>query len=134
MQRCPVPAQTIIVADDDKTYLEMIKDVLEDEGYPRVICMVSPDVEAIAQERPTLILLDVHHSLEEEGWRLLNFIRLHRDLQDVPVIICSTNPVLLEEKGPWLAKQGCTTLEKPFRIDDLLAAVAARLGLRERSA
>lgn len=123
-----VATRTIVVTNDDADYLEMIKAILEEEGYERVVCMVRPGLEEVAHEQPMLILIDVHLGSETKAWALLDRIKLHRGLQDVPGIICSTDPRLLQAKAAWLLRQGYTTLEKPFRIEDLLAAVAARIG------
>lgn len=120
--------RTIVVADHDEQYLETIKAILEEEGYERVVCMVNPSVEEVAREKPALILIDVNFGNEPQAWGLLDRIKLDRELASVPGIICSTDPRLLTAKEASLARQGFTTLEKPFMIDDLLTAVAVHIG------
>ena len=50
----------ILVVDDDKSMVKMIKDVLEMEGY-RVFCAFDGQQALIkAQQQPDLILLDIN--------------------------------------------------------------------------
>lgn len=120
--------RTIVVTNHDGQYLEMIKEILEEEGYERIVCMLKPSVEEITKAEPALILVDVHLGNEAQAWGLLDRIKLDRELARVPGIVCSTDPRLLRAKEAWLARQGFTTLEKPFTIEDLLAAVAVHIG------
>jgi DNA-binding response OmpR family regulator len=121
--------QTIVVTNDDPTYLEMIKDLLTTEGYQSVYCIVGGGThDAIRQLEPDFILLDI--SLEQPGlgWHLLDMLRLHPATALIPIIICSTDPWLLREKNAMLRTLHCDTLEKPFDLEMLLAKISAAVG------
>jgi CheY-like chemotaxis protein len=121
--------QTIVIADDDPTYLEMIKDLLTGEGYRSVQCVVGTGtLDAIRELEPALILLDVNLEQTGVGWRLLDTLRLHPATARIPIIICSTDPWLLREKGGLLRALHCDTLEKPFDLEMLLAKISAAVG------
>ncbi len=126
--------QTIIVANDDLTYLDMIRDLLTDEGYSSVIVAHSPVAyQVICEQTPALVLLDIHVGQSDRGWKTLNYMRLNPDTAHIPVIICSTDPRLPREKEGWLREQHCDFLEKPFTFDQLLEKVSAIIGLPRNS-
>src|SRR5689334_15097095 len=111
-------SQTIVVANDDPVYLSMIKDVLIEEGYPNVHCIAGPPAfDFIQQEGPDLVLLDINITNPAQGWKVLDFLRLHRATTKIPVIVCSTDGRMLREKADMLYGMRCETLEKPFDID-----------------
>ena len=119
----------IIVADDNSIYLELIKELLIEEGYPQVHCLRSLAVfDVVRQEQPDLVILDINSAHPSEGWHLLDLLRLHPTTTNIPVIVCSTDPYILREKAAWLAEMRCDTLEKPFDLDALLDKVRSVLG------
>ena len=121
--------QTIVVANDDPMYLEMIKALLTEGGYRSVHCIVGAAThEAIGQLSPALILLDINLEHPGTGWRLFDMLRLHPATARIPIIICSTDPWLLREKEGLLRALHCDTLEKPFELEMLLAKISAAVG------
>ena len=121
--------QTIVLTNDDPTYLEMIKDLLTTEGYQSVHCIVGSGThDAIRQLEPDLILLDINLEQPGLGWHLLEMLQLHPATAPIPIIICSTDPWLLREKEAMLRTLHCDTLEKPFDLEMLLAKISAAVG------
>lgn len=121
--------QTIVVTNHDSVYLQMIEDVLNEEGYMQVFCTSADKAFAvITREQPDVILLDIHVGNEAEGWGLLDKIRLNRETKATPVIISTTDPRIAQAKAAWLQRQRCTILDKPFTIDDLLVALVPLIG------
>jgi DNA-binding response OmpR family regulator len=121
--------QTIVIANHDPTYLEMIKDILANEGYRSVHCIVGVGTHAeIRQLAPALVLLDISLDQPGQGWQLLDMLRLHPATARIPIIICSTDPWLLREKEGLLRTLHCETLEKPFDLEMLLAKISAAIG------
>jgi DNA-binding response OmpR family regulator len=122
--------QTIVIANDDPTYLEMIKELLTTEGYRSVHCIVgSGTLEAIRQLEPALVLLDINLEQSGAGWHLLDMLRGHPATARIPIIICSSDPWLIREKDALLRTLHCDTLEKPFDLELLLAKISAAVGL-----
>jgi CheY-like chemotaxis protein len=121
--------QTIVVANDDPMYLEMIKDLLTTEGYQSVHCIVGTgSLDTIRQLEPSLILLDINLAQPGTGWRLLDILRLNPTTARIPIIICSTDPWLIREKEGLLQTMHCDTLEKPFDLEMLLAKISTAVG------
>ncbi|MEN9935986.1 MAG: hypothetical protein RLZZ387_2565, partial [Chloroflexota bacterium] len=68
--------QTIVVTDDDSAFRSLVKEVMNDEGYPRVFCGGRDEgFDLIVRERPAVILLDVHGGDVAYGWKTLSRIR-----------------------------------------------------------
>jgi two-component system, OmpR family, response regulator MtrA len=121
--------QTIVITNHDPTYLELIKDMLTNEGYQSVHCIVGTGTHAaIRQFEPALVLLDISFEQPGLGWHLLDMLRLHPATTLIPIIICSADPWLLREKDGLLRTLHCDTLEKPFDLEMLLAKIHAAVG------
>jgi DNA-binding response OmpR family regulator len=121
--------QTILVADDDPTYLDLISALLADEGYQAVRCIVGVAAfDEIRNAEPDLVLLDLHSGQPPSAWHTLDLLRIHPATAKIPVIICSTDARLLKEKAERLRTLHCDTLAKPFDLELLLAKIRAAVG------
>jgi DNA-binding response OmpR family regulator len=121
--------QTILVADDDPIYLDLISALLADEGYQAVQCIVGVAAfDEIRNAEPDLVLLDLHIGQPPCAWHTLDLLRLHPAMAKIPVIICSTDARLLKEKAERLRTLHCDTLAKPFDLELLLAKIRAAVG------
>jgi DNA-binding response OmpR family regulator len=124
-----MPNQKILVTNHDPTYLEMIQDLLQLEGYLEIICVAAEAVLATAEaEQPGLILIDLHIGVAAQAWRSLDLLRLHPATTEIPIIICSTDPRLPVEKAQMLERLRCYYLEKPFNLETLLALLETIIG------
>lgn len=118
----------IAVVNDDTAFLQLMQDALEGEGYRVRLHFTTDGVEdAIARERPDLMVLDIVMDLRDAGLRLLRAIRGRRGPGDLPVIVCSADVAFLRGHAGELAALGCAVVEKPFELDALLARVAAMI-------
>jgi CheY-like chemotaxis protein len=127
-------APRIIVTDHDLAYLTLIQELLTEEGYTDVQCIVEPDVVArIEQAIPDLVLMDINPMNADCAWNNLAILRLKPSTTHIPVIICSTDGRMLREKAAWLHDVRCDTLEKPFDLEQLLAKVRLNIASPLRS-
>lgn len=119
----------IIVANDDTVFLSLMHELLQEEGYETTVIKASDEAyERICREVPDLIVLDIRIGAEQNGWLVLDLVRLNPLTAHIPVIICSTDARLLASKAEWLYEKRCDILEKPFDLNDLLKKVAAFVG------
>src|SRR5690242_20429554 len=89
--------QTILVVDEDPPYLAMVRDFLSEESYARVLCVPGDSAEeTIRRERPRLVLLDVHAAWLAWGLQLIDRLRRDPLTAAIPIVICTTNPSLVE--------------------------------------
>jgi CheY-like chemotaxis protein len=124
----PGQGQLIAVLDHSNVLLELMKDLLEEEGYKVVILHASEGAyKTLEALQPALIIIDVVLEWPDAGWRLLQVLTLNPETKDIPVIICSAATDFLRAHEGRLRELGFPVLEKPFDLDDLLAKVATAL-------
>jgi len=126
----PDPAKHhILVINDTQEVLEVMRDLLEDEGY-RVTLHSDAirDIERIREIAPDMVILDHLMGDEEYGWQIIQRLRLDRDLARLPIIVCTAAARMVRELEGHLKAKDITVVLKPFDIDDLLNAVRAALG------
>ena len=110
----------ILIVEDELHGRETLRDVLEDEGYQ--VMLASDGREAMAQlasRSASLVIMD----LRMPG---MNGTTLYDELQRSPQL--AKIPVLVTTADPTRAPLGVPTLEKPCRLDKLLALVALACG------
>ena len=116
-------ALDILVVDDEQDIRELVAGVLEDEGYATRAAANSDDtLEAIAQRRPSLVLLDVWlHGSRLGGLELLDEIK-RRD-PSLPVLVISGHGNL-DTAVAAIRRGAADFIEKPFEAERLLLMVA----------
>jgi twitching motility two-component system response regulator PilH len=119
-----VAIQTILIVDDSPTERYYLSDILTKNGFTVVVAENGEDALAkIKTERPQLILMDVVMP-GANGFQVTRAIARDPELQDVPVIICSSKNQ--ETDRIWGMRQGARDyLVKPVDADELLAKIAA---------
>jgi CheY-like chemotaxis protein len=118
----------IAVVNDDTTFLSLMKEILEDEGF-QVQLHIGGDLayQMVRETRPDLVILDIRMPNPAQGWETLDLLRLDPATTHIPVIICSADPQQLNEKGPHLESLRCRAIEKPFDLDILLSTIREML-------
>jgi CheY-like chemotaxis protein len=118
----------IIVVNDDTAFLQLMEQLLEDEGYEAEVMKSTKNaLEHIKERRPALIVLDVRINNEEAGLLLLDLITLDPETRSIPVVIASANLQALAGREDELASKGIYVIAKPFDIDDLAALIRKAL-------
>ncbi|TKD50453.1 nitrogen assimilation response regulator NtrX [Sphingomonas baiyangensis] len=112
----------ILVVDDEQDIRELVAGVLEDEGYAtRAAADSDSALEAIAQRRPSLVLLDVWlHGSRLDGLELLEEIK-RRD-PSVPVLVISGHGNI-DTAVAAIRRGAADFIEKPFEAERLLLMV-----------
>lgn len=123
------PPLRIAVINDDTAFLELMRDLLEEDGgYDAVICREWDNAHGFVKDkRPALVILDIRIGGEEHGWTILNLLTLDPETRPIPVIVCSAAIQSLHEHQELLSKYGIRALPKPFDIDMLLDTIAGML-------
>ena len=119
----------IIVVNDDTVFLELMEELLSEEGYNTLILKEGDAAyETIKQEKPALIVLDIRLSHPEGGFVVIDLLRIDPETANIPILICSAATRLIRENEARLREKQCDILMKPFNLDDLVAKVQAILG------
>ena len=116
-------AQTILVVDDEKHIVKVIRLYLEKAGYRVVTASNGRDALFIARdEKPDLIVLDIMMP-EMDGHE---FMRLHRRERNTPIIML-TAKVEPDDKVSGLKLGADDYITKPFNNNEVVARVDAIL-------
>jgi DNA-binding response OmpR family regulator len=126
------PKATILIVDDTPDSLYLLANMLAKQGY-----RVQPELNgrtALASARtapPDLVLLDIMMP-GIDGYEVCQQLKAHERTHDIPVIFIT---VLNEEgdKARAFAVGGEDYITKPFRVEEVMARIEARLALRRRN-
>jgi DNA-binding response OmpR family regulator len=118
------PTSAILVVDDDPEIRDVVRWLLEDEGWTVETASDGRDaLEQATRERPALIVLDM-------GLPILNGEEVARRLHEVyasppPIVVVSADG----RAGEKAARIGAASyLHKPFDVDELARIVRRTLG------
>jgi two-component system, OmpR family, alkaline phosphatase synthesis response regulator PhoP len=118
---------TVLVVDDEPQVAWMLQFSLEAEGYHAVTARDGRSaLEAIAEHRPQLILLDIMMPIVD-GWGVLE--QLNRMPEpDRPRVVMVSARTSVRDRDRAQALGAAAFISKPFDIDFLLGTVASLLG------
>ena len=123
-----VKQKLIALVNDDRSFLELVGDLLEEEGWTTMVLHEGNQAfEIIKRRHPDVVLLDIRMEQPDTGWRVLNLLMLDPETRTIPVVMCSADWTELETKGAWMRERGVGVLPRPFDIDDLYTAVDGAL-------
>jgi CheY-like chemotaxis protein len=115
----------ILIVDDDPSIVQMLSEVLTDEGYEVVTATQSLRAFDRAKEaHPDLILMDIMMPYLD-GLDQIKLLSLDDDLKDVPIIVITAKAHALDDIGDLRALRIVDYLYKPFEISDLLRKIEA---------
>jgi CheY-like chemotaxis protein len=115
----------IAIVDNDLSFLEMMGQLLGDEGYEPLVLDTNSDAFAIIRQRqPQLVIIELLIMDPDYSWLVLNKMRLDPQTAHIPVIISSTATDLLQRNEAHLRSKRCDILLKPFELEDLLVMVS----------
>jgi CheY-like chemotaxis protein len=121
------PGTHVLVVNDTQAILDVMRELLEDEGYRVSVSIETLDLTRIKTLAPDVIVQDLLFAgTQDAGWKFLTLARLEPDMAHIPIILCTAatevvnDPAMAEN----LNRLGVRVLLKPFNIDDLLTAMS----------
>ncbi|MBI3980238.1 MAG: response regulator [Chloroflexi bacterium] len=117
---------TVLVVEDDRSMLTLLKSALEQEGY-RVVAAgsVAGALAALRQESPDLAILDVNLP-DGTGYDLAERLRARPVPAYLPVILLTAN-VAADDRRRGLRAGADDYVTKPFDLEELLLRVQTQL-------
>ena len=116
---------TILIVDDEKDILELLKYNLEKEGYKVLTASNGTEALSAAHQHPQLIVLDVMMP-EMDGWEVCKTLRNKPETADIPVIFLTAKDSDIDEVvGLELGADDYIT--KPVKVRTFLARVKRTL-------
>src|SRR3712207_798106 len=90
----------ISVVNDNPEFLELMRDILEDERYEATtVDGDKPDaLERVRESRPDLLIIDLRMGNDTlHGWDIAQQIRQDPNFDRLPILVCSGDLVALKE-------------------------------------
>lgn len=113
-------SQPILVIDDDPLIVDLVRDILEFEGY--TVASATNGQEGLAvldQVQPALVLLDMRMPVLD-GWGFARALQARGNTTPIVVMTAA------QDAAQWAEEIGATRyVAKPFEFDDLVQAVQA---------
>jgi DNA-binding response OmpR family regulator len=113
-------SKKILVVDDNEDILEVIKDILTEDGYEAETLAYTNDIcKSVSKVNPDLVILD-YILFGINGGELCHQVKTNPATAHIPVIMVSAYPRVLSSLGNYGADD---FLAKPFMMGDLLNSV-----------
>lgn len=124
-------AQLILIINDTQVILQLFEQILTGAGYE--VSLHSYDqfsLDVVKELKPDLIISD--HSptetLEKVGWQFLQLLKMDRETEKIPVIVCTMDVMRSMQSDGHLTDKGIRVILKPFTTSEILKAVQALIG------
>ena len=117
----------VVVVDDEPHIVEVVCDVLTDEGIQATSCPHGRHaLTCIRKKEPRVLLLDVQMP-DVDGISLFLQLRADPATSTLPVIFITANAHMLDARLPDYRALGAEVLPKPFDLDALINVVERAL-------
>lgn len=120
----------ILIVDDEADIRNLVKGILEDEGYAsRLAANAAECYKQIENRAPGLIILDIWlQGSEQDGLQILSTVKSHHP--HIPIVMISGHGTI-ETAVSAIKKGAYDFIEKPFKSDRLLLMVQRALEAAE---
>ncbi|BCL78531.1 response regulator [Ktedonobacteria bacterium brp13] len=122
----------VLVINDDASILDLFKMLLEDEGYEVYASLETiENVVDVERIQPELVILDLKIGMHQEGWVMMQKLRMYPPTAKIPIILCTAALDEVSEQEATLIDKGIPVVYKPFDLEELLKAVHSVLAPEE---
>jgi DNA-binding response OmpR family regulator len=104
----------VLVINDTEEVLELFRDILTDMGHRVSSTTCAPeDLAEVTKVNPDLVILDLVFGGDVQGWRLTRKMRMSRETERVPVLVCTAATKEAWEQEGWLVANGVKVVRMP---------------------
>jgi two-component system, OmpR family, alkaline phosphatase synthesis response regulator PhoP len=122
--------EKILLADDDQEVQEIVKTILEKEGYAVTVAKDGNEtIEAVKKDKPDMIILD-YLMPGLSGVEVLKILQGSDESKNIPVLMVTAHPT---EKQRALDAGAVDFITKPVEKPDLLLRIKSVLKVRHIS-
>jgi len=82
--------KNFILISEDKNFVQVFKEHFEFAGEYKIFHLSYEEKEQIESFSPDLIILDISYENLKEGINILNFVKISKNISNVPVVIISS--------------------------------------------
>jgi|SRR5271157_1189418 len=124
----------IMVIDDEPDLVEVVKLILESDGYQVVTANGGQEaLEKMGKEMPDLVLLDIIMP-RMDGWEVFSRIRSDQKTKDIPVIMLTAKDQRIDKLIGLHVVRVDDYITKPFGRSELLASIKRILKEKQKLA
>ncbi len=117
-------AARILIINDDESILELFQMILESEGFQAAASLETiENLTEVERIQPDLIILDLKMGMQQEGWVMMQKLRMYPPTKEIPIILCTAALNEVQEQEDTLHDKGIPVIYKPFDTDELLKVV-----------
>ncbi len=119
----------IFAINGSPDFLNVIRDLFQEEGYNVTTTNFVPNsFEQVTAVQPDALIVDIVVG-QSAGWELLEQLHAGAATADIPVLVLSTSPHLLERAREQAERYGNHRyLDKPFDLDAMLDTIREMIG------
>ena len=125
MNRSTRRQRRVVVIEDDMQTQDLLRTLLEAEGYRVLSAHYAPTPVDFSQLRPEFVVLDLRLSGADEGWPLLQELKVTPGATRIPVLVCTGDHELVRREGDQLRNLAAAIVLEPFEGDTWSSAVEA---------
>lgn len=115
----------VFVVDRQMTFLRLMERILDEAEYKVTAIPAGEEAhELIATTKPDIVVIDTWLQVRDDGWELMQTLRLDTRTQSIPVILASSDAESVKEKASEISgMRNVLLLPKPFDPAALLHAI-----------
>lgn len=123
------PEKRIFILNGSAEFLELLREFLTLESYEVTVALTATvEFNRILNFQPDLLIIDVV-VFQNDSWDLLERVHQDASVNQIPVIIVSTSPDLIEYAKENVERFGGDYyLAKPFDLSELQAKIEDAIG------
>ena len=114
---------TIVVVDDNTVLLRVMEHLFRRSGYEVVVSRNGSEaLELVQRHAAALLVLDLELGADS-GLAIVEEARRAPSTSELPIIVYSGNPFVIEPSAARLRSLRCMVMAKPFRLEVMVQRV-----------
>lgn len=110
----------VVLVQDNKDILDIMDQVLEEEGFDVTASLTTEPIEKIEEIDPDVVVVDEHIKGRKKGSEVIKELKSDPQTEDVSAVLTSTSNNLAQEAEDCKADD---YIEKPFDLDHMVDVV-----------
>ena len=110
----------VVLVQDNKEILEIMDQVLEEEGFDVTASLTTDPVDRIDEIEPDVVIVDDYIKGDKRGSEVIKQLKSDPETEDVSAVLTSTSNKLPQQAQECKADD---YIEKPFDIDHMINVV-----------
>jgi CheY-like chemotaxis protein len=118
----------VTVINDSTEFLDLMREVLLEAGHRMTgFQAIATSLQDVLDSQPQLLIIDLRledQRQEMSGWELIILSRAHKQLMNIPIILCTADVWELEKRAGDLERVADVHIRtKPFNVEEMIELV-----------